>query len=62
MSKVWLTLQEAASRVQTHESTLRRAIRAGRLRHTRVGGRKLIRLKPEWIDEWLMEQQEAGLR
>jgi excisionase family DNA binding protein len=49
----WLTLSEAAARTQCHGATLRREVRAGRLRAVRVGGRKALRLRPEWIDEWL---------
>jgi excisionase family DNA binding protein len=49
----WLTLQQAAARARVHEATLRREIQRGRLRHARVGGRKALRLRPEWIDAWL---------
>ena len=49
----WLTLQQAAGSVQTHEATLRREIRKGRLRAARVGGRRSIRLRRSWLDAWL---------
>lgn len=49
----WLTLQQSAVIVQAHEATLRREIRAGRLRCARVGGRKSIRLRRSWLDAWL---------
>ena len=50
----WLTLRQAAARVQAHEATLRRLIRAGVLRHARVGaGRKHIRIRASWVDEAL---------
>jgi len=52
-SQHWLTLQQGAARASVHEATLRREIQRGRLRHARVGGRKAIRLRPEWIDTWL---------
>jgi excisionase family DNA binding protein len=51
----WLTIEEGAARARVHVATLRREIRAGRLRHARVGGRKCIRLRPEWVDAWLGE-------
>jgi excisionase family DNA binding protein len=47
----WLTPRQAAARAQVHEATLRRLIKAGRLRHARVGaGRKLIRIRTSWLD------------
>jgi excisionase family DNA binding protein len=49
----WLTLAQASARTQTHPATLRREMAAGRLRHARIGGRKAIRLRPEWLDAWL---------
>ena len=49
----WLTLQQGAVIVQTHEATLRREIQRGRLRSVRVGGRKSIRLRRSWLDAWL---------
>lgn len=52
----WACLLDEAQRTKLHEATLRRAIRDGKLRHARVGGRRAIRLKPEWTDEWLMRQ------
>lgn len=50
---VWLTLEQGASAAQAHPATLRREIRAGRLRAARLGGRKVFRLRRSWIDEWL---------
>lgn len=47
----WLNLKQAAARAVCNESTLRRLIRAGLLRHARVGvGRKHIRLRASWVD------------
>src|SRR5262245_52606597 len=48
-SDPWLTLQQSAAIVQTHEATLRREIRSGRLRSARVGGRRSIRLRRSWL-------------
>jgi excisionase family DNA binding protein len=37
-----------------HEATVRRLIRAGLLRHARVGaGRKIIRIRASWLDACL---------
>ena len=47
----WLTLQECAERARCHEATLRRLIKAGLLRHARVGaGKKHIRIRASWLD------------
>lgn len=47
----WLTLQEGAARAKCHIATLRRLIKAGLLRHARVGaGRKHIRVRSSWVD------------
>ena len=51
---VWLTIQQAARRVSVSDRTLRREIASGRLRVARVGGRRCIRLRPEWVDQWLL--------
>jgi excisionase family DNA binding protein len=51
---IWWTLDKAAAHVAMHPTTLRRAIWAGQLRHARVGGRRAIRLRPEWVDEWIL--------
>lgn len=49
----WMTVAEAASRAHCHVATLRREVRAGRLRVAKIGGRKALRFRAEWIDEWL---------
>lgn len=69
----WWTRREAAAYARVSEATIGREVRNGRLRHVRVGGRRSLRFKPEWIDEWLSSglrlelppettQQEAGGR
>ena len=52
----WLTVREAAYRARCSEGTIRREVRAERLRVVKVGGRRSLRFRSEWIDAWL----EAG--
>ena len=49
----WLTITQGARYVHVHQATLRREMYRGRLRHARVGGRKAIRLRRSWLDQWL---------
>lgn len=50
----WLTVKQCAERGRCHEQTVRRLIRAGLLRHARVGaGRKSIRVRESWFDACL---------
>jgi len=51
----WLTVKEAAARAQCGVKTLYYESRAGRLRVARVGGRREMRFRAEWIDEWLQQ-------
>jgi len=51
----WLTVEEAAQRARCGVKTIYREVHAKRLRAARVGGRRELRLLPEWIDEWLLE-------
>jgi excisionase family DNA binding protein len=53
MTSVWLTLNQAAEHAQVNPATLYREIKAGRIQAARVGGRRSIRLRPEWVDAWL---------
>ena len=54
----WLTIGDAAAYVQTSPRTLYRECRAGRLRHARIGGRREVRVRREWLDEWLLATSE----
>ena len=49
----WLTTRQAADRACCGMKTIRRAVHGGRLRATRVGRREL-RFRECWIDEWLI--------
>jgi excisionase family DNA binding protein len=49
----WLTVAEAAQRARCGVKTVYREVAAGRLRAARIGGRRELRLRPEWVDAWL---------
>jgi excisionase family DNA binding protein len=49
----WLTVDQGAARALVSPRTIYTACRGGQLRHARVGGRRDIRLRAEWIDAWL---------
>ena len=51
--KIWLNVTEAAEYASVSRDTIYTACERGELRHARVGGRRSIRLKAEWIDAWL---------
>ena len=51
--KSWLTVAEAAQYVGLSRDTIYTACERHEIRQVRVGGRRAIRLKPEWIDAWL---------
>jgi excisionase family DNA binding protein len=50
---VWLTPEQAAARAQVGKRVIYHEVKAGRLKAARVGGRRELRLRPEWIDAWL---------
>jgi excisionase family DNA binding protein len=52
-NKQWLNVVEAAAYAGLCRDTIYTACERGALRHVRVGGRRAIRLRSEWIDEWL---------
>ena len=52
-SSPWLTGREAAVRARCGYRLILSEVHARRLRAARVGGRRELRLKPEWIDAWL---------
>jgi excisionase family DNA binding protein len=51
--KTWLTVTEGANYSGVWRDTIYTAVERGELRHVRIGGRRSIRLRTEWIDEWL---------
>jgi excisionase family DNA binding protein len=49
----WLTVPQAAARAQVGDKTIYREVKAGRLRAARVGGKRSLRFRVEWIDAFL---------
>jgi excisionase family DNA binding protein len=49
----WIGAREAARRALVSTRTIYAEVRAGRLRAARVGGRRDLRFRAAWIDEWL---------
>ena len=60
-SSPWLTVAGAAGYATLSRDTIYTACERGELRHVRVGGRRAIRLRSEWIDAWL-ERYARGCR
>ncbi len=52
-SSPWLTVDEAAARAQCGKRMLYREVKAKRLRAVKVGGRRSLRFRADWIDTWL---------
>jgi excisionase family DNA binding protein len=59
--KTWLTVGEGAEYAGVSRDTIYTACERRELRHARIGGRRSIRLKPEWIDAWL-ERHALGVQ
>jgi excisionase family DNA binding protein len=49
----WLRVPQAAAYAGVSRDTIYTACARAELRHVRIGGRRAIRLKPEWVDDWL---------
>ena len=49
----WFTVAEAAQYAGVSRDTIYTACERREIRQVRLGGRRAIRLKPEWIDAWL---------
>lgn len=51
--KTWLTVAEGADYAGVSRDTIYTACERGELHHARIGGRRSIRIKAQWIDAWL---------
>jgi len=49
----WLTPREAAARAKVGPQTVYDAVRSGRLKAARLGGRNDIRIHVDWLDAWI---------
>jgi excisionase family DNA binding protein len=49
----WLTVEQAAARAQVGKRTIYNEVAAARLRAARIGGRRELRFRAAWVDEWL---------
>lgn len=58
---IWLLASEAAKRARVQVRTIYREVKAGRLKAARVGFRRELRFKAEWIDEWLERSAQPVL-
>jgi excisionase family DNA binding protein len=52
-SSPWLTAEEARQYIKSGVKIVYREVAAGRLRAARIGGRRDLRFRKEWLDEWL---------
>lgn len=59
--KIWLTVAEGAEYAGVSRDTIYTACERRELRHARIGGRRAIRLKPEWIDTWFEQHARATM-
>jgi excisionase family DNA binding protein len=59
-SESWLTRRDAAAYARLSEATIGREARRGRLRCAKVGGRRALRFRREWIDEWLARDSSTS--
>lgn len=50
---VWLICDEVAARARCSKKVIYRAVDENQLRAARVGGRRALRFRVEWVDAWL---------
>jgi excisionase family DNA binding protein len=49
----WLKVRDAAARARCGVKVIYREVNAGRLRAARIGGRRELRVREDWLDQWL---------
>lgn len=55
----WLNIRQSADYIQAGPKVIYNAIKAGHLRAARIGGRRDIRIKQAWLDDYL-ERMAGG--
>lgn len=50
----WLNVPESAARIGVAVESIYDACATGGLKHVRLFGRRNIRIRPEWLDEWML--------
>jgi excisionase family DNA binding protein len=53
MENPWMNAQTAADYAACSVHTIYKAVNCHELKHTRVGGRRMLKFRREWVDEWL---------
>jgi excisionase family DNA binding protein len=49
----WLTVVEAAERLRCSPKTIYRLVKQRRLRAAKIGGKRALRFRVEWLDEYV---------
>ena len=49
----WLDVRAAAQYAGVSVDSIYKACSLKELRHTRIGGRRVLKFLPEWLDEWI---------
>ena len=55
-SSPWITVGAAAKRARCGVKLIYREVSSGRLQAVRVGGRRELRLRADWVDAWLLKR------
>ncbi len=52
-TNTWLSVKQAATRAGCSDDTIYQAVARKEIRHTRIGGRRVLKFLPDWVDEWM---------
>jgi hypothetical protein len=56
----WLNAEKAARYVDLAPRSIYRACAVGELRHIRINGKRELRTRAEWLDEWMQRYTYGG--